>query len=95
VLIPRRPHQRYLTAPQACYGVKDAPDIRVSQKFKFGIMFSRHSFFLWSPILYGIPKVEEKRKKFSLRKPRKPGEREKYFAPFFEIFHTKREKTFL
>jgi hypothetical protein len=42
-------------------------------------------------------KVEEKRYNFSLRKLRKPGERarEKCFAPLFEIFHTKREKTFL
>jgi hypothetical protein len=41
--------------------------------------------------------VEEKRENFSLRKLRKPGEREKekYFAPFLEISHTKREKTFL
>jgi hypothetical protein len=38
----------------------------------------------------------EKRKLFSekLRKPRER-EREKYFAPFFGISHTKREKTFL
>jgi hypothetical protein len=44
-----------------------------------------------------ILKVEEKRKEKSLRKLRKPGEREreKYFATFFEISHTKREKTFL
>jgi hypothetical protein len=37
--------------------------------------------------------VEEKRYNFSLRKLRKPGEREreKYFAPLFEISHTKRE----
>jgi hypothetical protein len=42
-------------------------------------------------------KVEEKREHFSLRKLRKPGEREreKYFAPVFEISHTKREKTSL
>jgi hypothetical protein len=42
-------------------------------------------------------KVEEKRENFSLRKLRKPGEREreKYFAPYFEISHTKRGKTFL
>jgi hypothetical protein len=33
----------------------------------------------------------EKRKLFS----EKPGEREKYFAPFFEISHTKSEKTVL
>jgi hypothetical protein len=41
-------------------------------------------------------KVEEKRENLSPRKLRKPGEREreKYFAPFFEISHTKREKTF-
>jgi hypothetical protein len=38
--------------------------------------------------------VEERRENFSLRKLRKPGEREKYFAPFFEISHTKREKFF-
>jgi hypothetical protein len=39
-------------------------------------------------------KVEEKREKKSLRKLRKPGEREreKNFAPYFEISHTKREK---
>jgi hypothetical protein len=44
-----------------------------------------------------MPKVEEKREKNSLRKLRKPGEREreKYFAAFFEISHTKREETFL
>jgi hypothetical protein len=44
-----------------------------------------------------IFKVEEKRENFSLRKPRKSGERErqKYLAPFFEISHTKREKNFL
>jgi hypothetical protein len=36
-------------------------------------------------------KVEEQRENLSLRKP---GEREKYFATFFEISHTKREKTF-
>jgi hypothetical protein len=44
-----------------------------------------------------IAKVEEKREIFSLRKLRKPGEREreKHFAPFFEISHTKSEKTFL
>jgi hypothetical protein len=42
-------------------------------------------------------KVEEKRENFSQRKLRKPGEREreKYFAPYFEISHTKSEKTFL
>jgi hypothetical protein len=41
--------------------------------------------------------VEEKRENFSLRKLRKPGdrEREKYFAHSFEISHTKREKNFL
>jgi hypothetical protein len=41
--------------------------------------------------------VEEKRENFSLRRLRKPGEREKekYFAPFLEISHTKRENTFL
>jgi hypothetical protein len=47
----------------------------------------------------GLPKtkVEEKRENFSLRKLRKPGEREreKYFGPVVEISHTKREKTFL
>jgi hypothetical protein len=42
-------------------------------------------------------KVEEKREDFSMSKLRKLGEREreKYFAPFFEISHPKREKTFL
>jgi hypothetical protein len=37
--------------------------------------------------------VEEKWENFSLRKLRKPGEREreKCFAPFFEISHTTRE----
>jgi hypothetical protein len=42
-------------------------------------------------------KVEEKREHLSLRKLRKPGEREreKYFAIFIWISHTKREKTFL
>jgi hypothetical protein len=43
---------------------------------------------------FEIPKVEEKRESFSLRKPGER-EREKYFAPFFVISHTKREKTFL
>jgi hypothetical protein len=44
-----------------------------------------------------IAKVEEKRENFSLRKLRKPAERErgKYFAPFFEICRTKREKTLI
>jgi hypothetical protein len=42
-------------------------------------------------------KVEEKRENFSLRKLRKPREREseKKFAPFFEVTRTEREKTFL
>jgi hypothetical protein len=43
--------------------------------------------------------VEEKRYNFSLRKLRKPGERErereKFLPLFFEISHTKREKNFL
>jgi hypothetical protein len=44
-----------------------------------------------------IHKVEEKGEYFSLRKLRKPGEREreKYFAHVFEISHTKRENPFL
>jgi hypothetical protein len=44
---------------------------------------------------YDDNKVEEKRENCSLRKLRKPGEREKYFVPHSEISHTKREKTFL
>jgi hypothetical protein len=39
-------------------------------------------------------KVEEKRENFSLRKLRKPGEKEKSFAPFFEISHTKGRNLF-
>jgi len=41
--------------------------------------------------------MEEKRENFPPRKLRKPGEREreKYSAAFFEITHTKKEKTFL
>jgi hypothetical protein len=55
------------------------------------------SKFAFSYPCTGKDKVEEKRENISLRKLRKSGEREgeKYFAPFFEISHTKRERTFL
>jgi hypothetical protein len=49
------------------------------------------------PLLYpGADKVEEKRENLSLRILRKAGEREReiYFAPYFEISHTKIEKLF-
>jgi hypothetical protein len=41
--------------------------------------------------MISLTKVKEKRENFSLRKPGER-ERDKYFAPFFEISHTKREK---
>jgi len=42
-----------------------------------------------------MSKVEERRDNFSLRKLRKPREREMYSAVFLEISHTKKEKNFL
>jgi hypothetical protein len=60
------------------------------------IVQSQNLEFLQS--LPTIHKVEEKRENFSLRKPRKPGEREKekhFVFFFFEISHTKRDKTLL